>query len=347
MHHRFEEELRNYLGANHVSLTANGTLALTLALRALKVSGEVITTPFSFIATSHALLWSELSPVFVDIDPESLNIDIKKIESAITEKTTAILAVHCYGNPCNYRDIDEIAKKYDLKVIYDGAHAFGVECDCGSILNHGDISIVSFHATKVLNTFEGGAVVSSDANLKSRVDDLKNFGIADETHVVDVGINAKMSEVHAAMGVLQLRYIDELIRSREAISEHYAREIRDIQGLEWVGHVGQIKHNYSYAPILVTENFPVSRDDLYLYLKAEKISCRRYFYPLISSFSMYAGMPSAQPLNLRNAHRIASQILCLPIYPGMHSDDLSRVIRVLQSASRRYRKKPMSGLSFI
>lgn len=330
-HQQLEQELCNYLGVNHISLFNNGTIALITALQALGISGEVITTPYSFVATANSLLWNNIKPVFVDIDPVSLNLDPKKIEAAITENTTAILPVHCYGTPCDVDEIEKIAQKHNLKVIYDAAHAFGVKCHCGSVLNHGDLSILSFHATKVFNTFEGGAIVCKDINMKKHIDNLKNFGFINETTVIESGINGKMSEINAAIGLLQLKYMDVVLKTRENIACRYNRELKNIQGI----HIAQVNlnqtGNYSYYPILINENFPISRNDLYERLKNDSIFSRRYFYPLISDFSMYSSFESASPSNLQVAQRIANQVLCLPIYPDLDIDTQMKIINIIKS----------------
>jgi dTDP-4-amino-4,6-dideoxygalactose transaminase len=328
-HQQFETELCEYLGVEYISLFTNATIALITALQALEIAGEVITTPFSFVATSHALIWNNIKPVFVDIDEYSLNLDPSKIEAAITDRTTAILPVHCYGNPCDVEAIDYVAKKYNLKVLYDAAHAFGVDCHCGSILNHGDLSVISFHATKVFNTFEGGAIVSPDAATKSRIDFLKNFGYEDEISVGSVGINGKMSEFNSALGLLQLNYVDDLILQRRIISDKYTRLLSQIAGIVPVGLSGQIRPNYAYYPILVTEHFPVSRDDLFQRLKGSGVNCRRYFYPLISEFPMYHDLPSSNRSELQVAYRKSMQILCLPIYPELNDWMIEKICRII------------------
>jgi dTDP-4-amino-4,6-dideoxygalactose transaminase len=331
-HQQFETELCEYLGVKHISLFTNATIALITALQALDISGEVITTPFSFVATSHSLIWNNIKPVFVDIDEISLNLDPTKIEAAITERTTAILPVHCYGNPCDVEAIDYMAKKYDLKVLYDAAHAFGVNCHCGSILNHGDLSVISFHATKVFNTFEGGAIVSSDAATKSRIDSLKNFGIENEISVTVPGINGKMSEFNAALGCLQLRYIDDVIKQRARIASAYNELLANVEGVEIVGPFAQLRPNYAYFPIRITEGYGLTRDQLYESLKEIGVFTRRYFYPLISSFSMYQNLPSSNLSNLAVADKIANQILCLPIYPALETN----TIEIICSHISRY-----------
>lgn len=316
-HHQLEEKLCEYLGIDHIALFANGTLALVTALQSLRITGEVITTPYSFVATTHALLWNGIKPVFVDVDPCTLNLDPSRIEAALTPHTTAILPVHCYGHPCDVEAIEQIADTYNLKVIYDAAHAFGVRTASGSLLRHGDLSVLSFHATKVFNTFEGGAIVCPDAKTKARIDQLKNFGHAGEASVVATGINGKMSEFSAALGLLQLEYVDAAIDLRARIDATYRVELEGVKGIICIGAATDIRENYAYFPILLTEDFPLSRDAVYHALKERGIHPRRYFYPLISDFPMYRGLPSAQRDNLPVATRAASQILCLPIYPDL------------------------------
>jgi dTDP-4-amino-4,6-dideoxygalactose transaminase len=316
-HQQLESALCKHLGVAHIALFTNGTLALVTALQALRVTGEVITTPYSFVATSHSLLWNSIKPVFVDIESNTLNLDPKKIEAAITPQTTAIMPVHCYGHPCDVEAIQEIADNYNLKVIYDAAHAFGVQDAAGSILRHGDLSVLSFHATKVFNTFEGGAIICPDAKTKERIDHLKNFGHVGETTVVAPGINGKMSEINAAFGLLQLKYIDQAIARRKEVDKTYRERLKDVKGIHCLSNAGETTANYSYFPILVEADYPISRDDLYLKLKNHGIHPRRYFYPLISDFPMYRGLPSAHRENLPVATAKAQQILCLPIYPDL------------------------------
>ena len=328
-HQQLEAELCNYLGVKHIALFTNATIALVTALQALRITGEVITTPYSFVATSHSLLWNGIKPVFVDIDPNTLNMDPAKIEAAITPQTTAILPVHCYGHPCDVDAIEKIADTYNLKVIYDAAHAFGVQCHCGSVLNHGDLSVLSFHATKVFNTFEGGAIVCPDEKTKARIDQLKNFGHAGEVNVVAPGINGKMSEFNAALGLLQLKYISEALESRKAIDSAYRERLAGVKGIHCLNGSGEAVANYAYFPILVQNDYAISRDDLYQRLKENGIHPRRYFYPLISEFPMYRGFPSARHENLPTATAAAQKILCLPIYPALELsvvDDVARFV---------------------
>jgi dTDP-4-amino-4,6-dideoxygalactose transaminase len=328
-HQKFEKALCHYLGVDHLALFANGTLALVTALQTLRIVGEVITTPYSFVATTHSLLWNGLKPVFVDIDPATLNLDPDKIEAAITPQTTAIMPVHCYGHPCDVDRIQKIADNYGLKVIYDAAHAFGVQCHDGSVLNHGDLSVLSFHATKVFNTFEGGAIVCPDAKTKQRVDHLKNFGYVDETIVVAPGINGKMSEFNAALGLLQLKGIDEALRKRKAIDARYREGLGGVKGIHCLSGSGERVANYAYFPILVRPEYPLNREALYQKLRDNGIYARRYFYPLISDFPMYRGLPSAAHSNLAVASKAASEVICLPIYPALSDEQADSVLDLL------------------
>jgi dTDP-4-amino-4,6-dideoxygalactose transaminase len=329
-HQQLEQELCEYLGVKHLSLFTNGTIALISALQTLRITGEVITTPYSFVATAHSLLWNGIKPVFVDIDPVTLNLDVKKIESAITPQTTAIMPVHVYGYPCDVDAIQRIADTYNLKVIYDAAHAFGVTVNNQSVLKYGDLSVLSFHATKVFNTFEGGAIVCPDEKTKKRIDQLKNFGFLDEVTVVAPGINGKMSEINAAFGLLQLKYIDNAIQRRSEIALKYHDGLSCIKGIKILHKDNYSASNYSYFPILIQEDFPVTRDMLYEKMREQNIYSRRYFYPLISDFSMYRSLPSAAYANLPNASKAASQVLCLPIYPSLVDDDIQRIINLIR-----------------
>jgi dTDP-4-amino-4,6-dideoxygalactose transaminase len=324
-HEKLENELCTYLGVKHISLFTNATIALVTALQALRITGEVITTPYSFVATAHSLLWNGIKPVFADIDPITLNLDPKKIEAAITPQTTAIMPVHCYGHPCDVDAIQKIADNYNLKVIYDGAHAFGVKCHCGSVLNHGDLSILSFHATKVFNTFEGGAIISPDEKTKIRIDQLKNFGHVGETNVVATGINGKMSEINAAFGLLQLKYIDQAIAKRKLIDTMYREQLKNVKGIYCLNNSQEEVANYAYFPIMVKEGYPMSRDDLNQRLKDIGVYARRYFYPLITEYPMYRGLPSAIRENLPYASSASAQILCLPIYPNLALQDVKKI----------------------
>ncbi len=328
-HRQLERALCDYLGAKHISLMANGTLGLVTALQTLRITGEVITTPYSFVATAHSLLWNAIKPVFVDIDPITLNLDPDKIEAAVTPQTTAILPVHCYGHPCDVNRIQKVADNYGLKVIYDAAHAFGVQDHGGSVLNHGDLSVLSFHATKVFTTFEGGAIVCPDAKTKQRVDHLKNFGFVDETIVVAAGINGKMSEFNAALGLLQLKGIDAALQKRKAIDARYREGLAAVQGIHCLSDAGEKVANYAYFPILVRPEYPLNREALYQKLRNNGIHARRYFYPLISDFPMYRGLPSAAQSNLPVASKAASEVICLPIYPALSTGQVDSVIAVL------------------
>ena len=334
-HQQLETALAEYLGVPHIALFANGTIALVTALQALRITGEVITTPYSFVATSHSLLWNGIKPVFVDVDPVTLNMDPARIEAAITPQTTAILAVHCYGRPCDVDAIERIADTYNLKVIYDAAHAFGVNCHCGSVLTHGDLSVLSFHATKVFTTFEGGAIVCPDAKSKQRIDYLKNFGFADEVTVVAPGINGKMAEINAALGLLQLKHVDVAIAARRDIYLEYRRRLAGLKGIQFVGDEWLDGNNFSYFPILITDEHPLGRDEVYGRMREANVFVRRYFYPLIADMPMYRGLPSAVAENLPVARAAADRILCLPIYDGLEANELDRIcdlVRELASA---------------
>ena len=326
-HQQLEQALCDYLGVPHISLFTNGTLALITALQTLRITGEVITTPYSFVATSHALLWQNCTPVFVDIEPHTLNLDPAKIEAAITPQTTAILPVHCYGNPCDTTAIQKIADNYNLRVIYDAAHAFGVQDAGGSILRHGDLSVLSFHATKVFNTFEGGAIICHDAKTKQRIDHLKNFGFVDETTVVAPGINGKMSEINAAMGLLQLQHMPQIMQRRAEIDTYYREQLADVAGITCLPKSHQTVANHSYFPILVEPEYPLSRDELYQELKAHDIYARRYFYPLISNFPMYRELPSSAPENIVIANKFSQYVLCLPIYQRITNNQILNITK--------------------
>lgn len=331
-HRQFETALAAHLGVDNLALFANGTLALVTALQALRITGEVITTPYSFVATAHSLLWNGIRPVFVDVEPDTLNLDPARIEAAITPETTAILAVHCYGNPCNVSAIQAVADNYNLKVIYDAAHAFGVEDAGGSILRHGDLSVLSFHATKVFTTGEGGAIVCPDARIKQHIDHLKNFGFVNETTVVAVGINGKMNEIQAALGLLQLRHIGEALESRRAIDRRYRELLAGVPGIRCLEHPPLRASNYAYFPIMVESDYPLERDTLYQRLREAGIFTRRYFYPLISEMPMYRGLASAGAHNLPRATEAARRILCLPIYPGLADDQVQRIAALIAAA---------------
>lgn len=334
-HDQFERALCDYLGVAHISLVTNCTIGLVTALQALNVTGEVITTPYSFTATAHALVWNGLKPVFVDVEPRTLNLDPEKIEAAITPHTTAIMPVHCYGHPCDVRRIKQIADAHGLKVIYDAAHAFGVRLDSGSVLEHGDLSVLSFHATKVFNTFEGGAIVCPDAGMKLRVDQLKNFGFVDEVTVVTPGINGKMSEFNAALGLVQLAHVDAALARRSEIDARYRRGLSGVAGIHCLDDAGEKAANHAYFPILVRPDYPLSRDGLYDKLARNGIHGRRYFYPLISSFPSYRHLPSAAPSNLPVATRAASEVICLPIYPALQDEHVDFIIGLISGGAAR------------
>ena len=342
-HQQLEKALAEYLGVPYISLFTNGTLPLITALQALRITGEVITTPYSFVATTHALWWNGIKPVFVDIDPKTGNLDPNKVEAAITPRTTAILPVHVYGNPCDVDVIQDIADKYGLRVIYDAAHAFGVKVDSRhskmlsksegdyvSILNAGDLSTLSFHATKVFNTVEGGAMVMHDAKMKQRIDYLKNFGFANETTVVGPGINSKMDEIRSAYGLLNLKQVDKAIAARRHAAKRYREALKDVEGITFFDEMPGVQHNYSYFPIFVDEKkYGMSRDELYFKMRDRNVWGRRYFYPLISEFSTYRGLESAAPDNLPTAHKMADTVICLPMHHLLSDEDVQRVIECI------------------
>ena len=331
-HQELEKALAEYLGVKYLSLFTNGTLPLITALQAMRITGEVITTPYSFVATTHSIWWNGLKPVFVDVAEETGNIDPEKIEAAITPQTTAIMPVHVYGTPCNTKRIQEIADIYGLKVIYDAAHAFGVKVNGESVLKSGNMSTLSFHATKVYNTVEGGALICHDEATKKRIDYLKNFGFADETTVVAPGINSKMDEIRAAYGLLNLKQVDSAIAKRKAIAERYRAALNEIPGIRYLNDTEGVHHNYAYFPIFIDETvYGMSRDTLYAKLQEHNIYSRRYFYPLISTFSAYKGLDSANPKNLPVAHKLANQVLCLPIFAGLDNEDVFRTIEVIKT----------------
>lgn len=329
-HRQLEKELAEYLKVPFISLFTNGTLPLITALQALRITGEVITTPYSFVATTHSLWWNGIKPVFVDIDPATGNIDPGKIEAAITPKTTAIMPVHVYGKPCDTERIQAIADKYGLKVIYDAAHAFGVEVNGESILNAGDMSTLSFHATKVYNTIEGGALVMHDEKTKKRIDYLKNFGFAGETEVVAPGINSKVDEMRSAYGILNLRQVDAAIEARHQVAVKYREALRPIEGVTFMDDMPGVKHNYSYFPIFIdAEKYGMTRDELYFKMKSENVLGRRYFYPLISEFTTYRGLESSLPENLPNAHKMADSVICLPMHHELSEGDIRRILNCI------------------
>lgn len=329
-HQELEKALAEYLKVPYVALFTNGTLPLLCALQALRITGEVITTPYSFVATTYSLWWNNIKPVFVDIDPETCNIDPDKIEAAITPQTTAIMPVHVYGKPCDVERIQAIADKYGLKVIYDAAHAFGVEVCGKSILEAGDMSTLSFHATKVYNTIEGGALICHDEKTKQRIDYLKNFGFAGETTVIASGINGKMDEVRSAYGLLNLKQVDNAIAARQRVANAYREALRNVEGITFMDDMPGVRHNYSYFPIFVDkEKYGMTRDELYFKMKEQGILGRRYFYPLISEFSTYRGLRSANPENLPVAHSIANSVICLPMYHSLTEESITRIIKLI------------------
>lgn len=330
LHQQLEKELCEYLGVDYISLFNNGTIALITALQALGLKeGEVITTPYTFIATAHAIVWNNLTPVFVDIDPVTSNIDPQAVEKAVTENTVAILPVHCYGIPCDVEALQAVADKHNLKLIYDAAHAFGAKYKGQSLLNYGDLSMVSFHATKVFNTFEGGAIVCHSAEMKQHIDQLKNFGIVDETTVNDVSMNGKLSEVHAALGLLQLKTIDQTLQARQKVDHYYRELLADIEGITCIERLNLDKDNYSYFPIIISSSFALSRDELFEKLKQHNIYARKYFYPLMTKFSVYEPYQSDTP----NAKQLSEQVLCLPMYPNLSAEDIQKVVQIIIEGS--------------
>ena len=329
-HRQFEQELSEYLGVKYVSLVSNCTIGLIIALSVMKIKGEVITTPFSFIATASSLIWNNIKPVFVDIDSNSFNLDPKKIESSITKHTSAIMPVHTYGYPCDVEKIQKIANKNNLKVIYDAAHAFGVECHCGSILKHGDISVLSFHATKVFNTFEGGAIICKDKKIKDLIDQFKNFGFNSQTEAKQIGLNGKMSEFNAALGLLQLKEIDKNINKRKKIFDYYTKFLKKVAGIR-VHFPSQIqKSNYSYYPIIIEKNYPLSRDQLYKKLLKNGIYARKYWYPLITNFSVYRKLFKTKYQDFKNAKIVTNRVICLPIYPELSLKKIKFIINLIK-----------------
>lgn len=330
-HQKLEEELAKYLKVPYLSLFTNGTLPLITALQAMRITGEVITTPFSFVATAHSLWWNGIKPVFVDIEPETCNLDPSKIEAAITPRTTAIMPVHVYGKPCKTKEIQEIANKYGLKVIYDAAHAFGVEINGESILNFGDMATLSFHATKVYNTLEGGALVVHDEQTKKRIDYLKNFGFASETEVVAPGINSKVDEVRAAYGLLNLKQVDHAINSRRKVAIRYRDELQGVKGITFFNDIPGVRHNYSYFPIFINaEEYGMTRDELYFKMKEHNVFGRRYFYPLISTFSTYRGLDSANPDNLPIATQMSNNVICLPMHHALSENEVEYILQIIK-----------------
>lgn len=328
--HKFETALTDFLGVEHVSVVANATLGLILALRQLRVRGEVITTPYSFVASSHAIRWAGAEPVFADIDPVTLNLDPASVERRITSRTSAILAVHCYGVPCDVAGLETVAARHDLKIVYDAAHAFGVRLAGTSVLHHGDMSVLSFHATKIFNTLEGGAIVARDRNAKIALDVLGNHGIVDETTIPALGMNAKMNEISAAFGLALLPHVEQAIQDRRAVAERYWQQLESVRGIRCVCPPGVPGHNYYAFPILVEASYPISRDALYEKLREQGIYARRYFHPLIADLPTYSDAPSAQPGELPVARDIAARVLCLPMFPDLDPENQQRVIDVIR-----------------
>lgn len=339
-HKQLEKALAEYLHVPYVCLFTNGTLPLMTALQALRISGEVITTPYSFVATTHSIWWNHCKPVFVDIDPRTGNMDPDKIEAAITPATTCIMPVHVYGKPCDTKRIQEIADKYGLKIIYDAAHAFGVEVPAeqygldaydekglAGIMNAGDMSTLSFHATKVFNTVEGGALVVHDEKTKKRIDNLKNFGITDDVTVIAPGINGKMDELRSAYGLLNLKQVDSAIESRHQVAVKYRDTLRSVDGITFWDDMPGVRHNYSYFPIFIdAEKFGMTRDELFFKMREQNVWSRRYFYPLISNFPTYSGLPSANKENLPLGNKMADDVLCLPMHHALSEEDIQRIL---------------------
>lgn len=332
LHQQLEKELCEYLGVDYISLFNNGTIALVVALQALGLkTGEVITTPYTFLATAHAIAWNNLTPVFVDIDPVTSNIDPIAVEQAITSDTVAILPVHCYGIPCDVEALQNIANEHSLKLVYDAAHAFGVKYKNRSLLSYGDLSTVSFHATKVFNTFEGGAIICHSAEMKQRIDQLKNFGIVDETTVNDVSLNGKLSEVHAAFGLLQLKSIDQVLVSRQRVDQHYRNLLEDVKGIHCLQREGLDKDNYSYFPIIISDAYPLTRNQLFEKLKQHNIFSRKYFYPLMTDLNIYKQYKSDTP----NAKLLSEQVLCLPMYPNLDKDTIQKIVQIIKNGDKQ------------
>ncbi|MCU4315999.1 DegT/DnrJ/EryC1/StrS family aminotransferase [Acinetobacter bereziniae] len=327
LHQQLEQELCDYLGVDYISLFNNGTIALVTALQALNLTeGEVITTPYTFVATAHSIVWNKLTPVFVDIDSKTSNIDPEKVEKAITERTVAIMPVHCYGIACDVESLQKIANEHHLKLIYDAAHAFGVEFQGQSLLNYGDLSVMSFHATKVFNTFEGGAIVCHSAEMKQRIDRLRNFGIVNETTIDDISLNGKLSEVHAALGLLQLKTIDQTLLARKRIDIHYREQLKEVDGILCIQRSITETDSYSYFPIVISQPYPLTRDQLFEKLKKHNIFARKYFYPIMTDLEIYKKFQSNTP----NARLLSEQVLCLPMYPSLEMAQISQIINVIK-----------------
>lgn len=327
LHQQLEQELCEYLGVDYISLFNNGTIALITALQALNLEkGEVITTPYTFVATAHSIVWNKLTPIFVDVDQITSNLDTQQVEQAITEKTVAILPVHCYGIPCDVDGLQALATKYKLKLVYDAAHAFGVEYNGQSLLNYGDLSTISFHATKVFNTFEGGAIVCHSLEMKQRIDQLKNFGIADEMTVNDISLNGKLSEIHAALGLLQLKTMNQTLQNRGKVDDYYRELLANIDGIRCIERQKVEKDNYAYFPIVISKPYPLSRDKLFKKLKQHDIFARKYFYPLMTELSVYKNNKSDTP----NAKLLSEQVLCLPMYPTLTINEIQKIVQIIK-----------------
>jgi len=330
-HQQFEKELADYLGVNYLSVFSNGTLALVTALQALSIKGEVITTPFSFVATTHALWWNNIRPVFADIDPRTFNLDPVKVEAAITSDTTAILPVHVYGYPCDVDAYQNLSEKYNVRIIYDAAHAFGVKVNGTSILKFGDLSILSFHATKTFSTIEGGAIICHDGETKRHIDHLKNFGFEDEVTVVEPGINGKMNELQAAFGLVQLKYVDNYITKRKNVALLYREKLKGVKGIRFLDDIEGVRHSYTYFPVLIeAREYGASRDEVYYKLRQNNFFGRRYFYPLISQLPTYKNLATSKKENLQVAEMIAGQVLCLPIYPELGTDSIDLIVGLIR-----------------
>ena len=327
-HKQLETELAMFLGVQYISLVNNATIALLVAIRALNLKGEIITTPYSFVATAHSIQWNGLKPIFVDIQESDFNIDPIKIEKSITEKTSAILPVHVYGNPCNIIEIEKIAEKYNLKILYDAAHCFNVKV-CGMpLVSYGDLSVLSFHATKVFNTFEGGAIISHSLEMKNKIDNLKNFGFINQTNVERVGINGKMNELQASMGLVQLKHIKKNIQKREIVANKYTIGLKDVKGITLYRISDSVVANYSYFPILVNQDYSLTRDELFNLLVSYRIYARRYFHPLITDFKAYKTGTKIKDLNV--AEKISKSVICLPIYPDLEEDIIKLIIKIIK-----------------
>ena len=328
-HQELEKKLADFLGVKHVALFSNGTLALLIALKALGIKGEVITTPYTFVATAHSLLWNNITPVFADVDSVYGNLDPVAVEKAITEKTEAILPVHVYGNPCDVSAFEKLSKKHNLKVIYDAAHAFGVEVNGKNIMQFGDLSVMSFHATKIFNTFEGGAIACHSDETKTRIDHLKNFGFENETTIIGTGINAKMNEFSAAMGLVQLNHFNDILLQRKAIADRYRKNLSGIKGIRYLDEMDGVRHNNAYFPVFMDENYSLNRDELYAKLKENNIFSRRYFYPLISGLDSYKELPSSNSEKLKQSEKLANEVICLPIYSGLTVDAVEYITHLI------------------